>query len=210
MSGAVRIKFCGLRRPNDIHVAVALQVDLVGLVFAPGSRRRLELDEARALRGLIPAGIEVVALVMDNPAAEVESIIAAVQPDWLQFHGRESDAFCAGFGLPFIKAIALGERDAGAASQLARAWPSAGRLLFDGHAAGEMGGAGKAFDWAGLPARIERPFLLAGGLRPDNVAAAIRTARPWGVDVSSGIESAPGEKDEGRMRTFVHAVRALD
>lgn len=208
---STRIKFCGLCRAADVEQAVALGVDMIGLVFAPRSARRLDLASAQALRGLIPGSIEVVALVMDNPANEVGAIIEAVRPDYLQFHGQETDAFCAGFDVPFIKAIALGGIDASVGIEtLAKAWPTAERLLFDGHGAGEMGGAGKTFDWTRLSGLVGKPFLLAGGLHPDNVARAIRTAHPWGVDVSSGIESAPGLKDGGRMRAFVEAVRAAD
>lgn len=204
-----RIKFCGLTRAEDVRTAVELGVDFVGLVFAPRSSRRLLMGQARMLRELAPEEIAVVALVMDNPAGEVRAILEHVRPDLLQFHGAEDEAFCAGFGVPYYKAIAMGGAGEGAFTAVAR-YPSAHGFLFDGHAAGEQGGSGKRFDWKQMPQDLDRPYLLAGGLAPDNVAVAIRTAHPWGVDVSSGIESAPGLKDAEKMRRFVEQVRLAD
>lgn len=205
-----RIKFCGLTRMADLDTAVALGVDLIGLVFAARSARRLELQQAAALRARIPASITAVALLMDQDQAEVEAVIEAVQPDWLQFHGAEDAAFCEGFGLPYLKALGLGDADPAQVEARLACWPSAQGFVFDGHGAGEMGGSGQRFDWARLPHLFDKPFLLAGGLSADNVGLALAQARPWGVDVSSGIESAPGHKDAARMRAFVEAVRLAD
>jgi phosphoribosylanthranilate isomerase len=204
-----RIKFCGLTRAEDVRLAVELGVDYIGLVFAPQSPRRLLLGQAKMLRDLVPEEIAVVALVMDNKIAEIKTIIEDIQPDILQFHGAEDDAFCAAFGRPFFKAIAMGGNSEGAFAAIAK-YPSASGLLFDGHAAGEQGGSGQRFDWKQLPTALDKPYLLAGGLSADNVAVAIRTAHPWGVDVSSGIESSPGEKDAEKMRRFVESVRRVD
>ena len=201
-----RIKFCGLTRAEDVRLAVELGVDYIGLVFAPRSPRKLLLGQARMLRDLVPAHITVVALVMDNPASDVQGIIENVQPDLLQFHGSEDEAFCASFGKPFFKAIAMGDDPEAAVRQIEQ-FPSASGFLFDGHGAGEQGGSGKRFDWRKMPHTTERPFLLAGGLTAENVQLAIATAQPWGVDVSSGIEAAPGIKDAAKMRAFVQAAR---
>ncbi len=209
-----RIKFCGLTRAEDVRLAVELGVDYLGLVFAPRSPRKLLLGQARMLRELVPEEIAVVALAMDNTAADIEAILENVRPDLLQFHGGEDDAFCAGFGIPFLKAIAMGG-GAGDAAVVAAGFPSAYGYLLDGHARGEQGGSGQRFDWRrvrqgfGKPGPGER-VLLAGGLSADNVALAIHTARPWGVDVSSGIESAPGEKSAAKMRAFAEAVLKAD
>lgn len=203
-----RIKFCGLTRAEDVRLAVELGVDYVGLVFAPRSPRKLLLGQARMLRELVPEEIAVVALVMDNTPAEIEAIAENVRPDLLQFHGGEEDAFCAGFGLPFLKAIAMGGTAEDATLEAAR-FPSAYGFLLDGHAPGEQGGSGQRFDWKRVP-QLEKPVFLAGGLTSENVATAIRTARPWGVDVSSGIESAPGMKSPDRMRFFLDEARRAD
>ena len=204
-----RIKFCGLTRAEDVRLAVALGVDYIGLVFAPQSPRRLLLGQARMLRELVPDEIAVVALMMDNTRSEIGQIIDSLQPDVLQFHGSEDDAFGASFGLPFWKAIAMGGVAEDALSATAY-YPAASGFLFDGHAAGEQGGSGKRFDWKQMPAAVDRPFFLAGGLSPENVGVALNTALPWGVDVSSGIETAPGIKQADKMRQFVEAVRLAD
>ena len=203
-----RIKFCGMTRAEDVRLAVELGVDFVGLILAERSPRRLLPGQARALRALVPEEIGTVARVMDNPRGEVAGIVAGLRPDYLQFHGGEDDAFCAGFGLPFFKAIAMGV--GGNPLEAMARFPSAHGFVLDGHGAGEQGGSGRSFDWTRLPKDSGKPVLLAGGLSPDNVARAVRTAHPWGVDVSSGIEATPGIKDSAKMRRFADAVHAAD
>ena len=203
-----RIKFCGMTRAEDVRLAVELGVDYIGLVFAPRSPRRLLLGQARMLRELVPDEIAVVALVMDNARPDIEALIENVRPDLLQFHGAETNAFCADFGLPFLKVIAMGSEEEDAPARAAE-FPDAYGYLLDGHGKGEQGGSGQRFDWKRVP-RLEKPVLLAGGLTNENVATAIRTARPWGVDVSSGIESSPGVKNPDRMRFFLDEARRAD
>jgi len=203
-----RIKFCGLTRPGDVRLAVELGVDAIGLVFAAGSPRRLEPGQALALRTAAPPPVALVALFMDNPAAEVRRIVQALRPDLLQFHGAEDEAFCRSFDRPYLKALAMGPGGEAPESAAAR-YPSASGFLLDGHAPGQSGGSGQGFDWA--RARLPgRPVWLAGGLGPGNVAGAIREARPYAVDVSSGIERAPGLKDGARMQAFIEEVRRAD
>jgi len=134
-------------------------------------------------------------------------VIEAVQPDLLQFHGLESDAWCAQFGKRYLKAIAMGE-GASALSWL-HDYPQACGLLLDGHGLGEAGGSGRTFDWSQMPEGLAQPLILAGGLTPANVAQAIRIARPWAVDVASGIEISPGIKDAGKMAALIDAVRSV-
>lgn len=205
-----RIKFCGLTREADVDLAVALGVDLIGLVFAERSPRRLALARAAALRARIPPQVSAVALVMDATAAEIRAIQAHVRPDLLQFHGGEPESFCRAFATPYLKAVPLGGVATEEAPRRASEWPSAKAVLLDGHAPGEAGGSGKRIDWTRIPDTGGQPVLLAGGLHAGNVAEAIRLVRPWGVDASSGLEHSPGIKDPEKMRAFVEAVRATD
>lgn len=202
---SVRIKCCGMTRIEDALMAARLGVDAIGLVFAARSKRRVAIEQARAIRRALPPFVDTVALFMDNDAALVDAVIDAVQPELLQFHGGETDAWCAQFNRRYLKAIAMG--DGAAALPRLRDYPGACALLLDGHAAGEAGGSGKAFDWSLLPRDLAQPVVLAGGLHAGNVAAAVRAARPWAVDVASGVESAPGIKDADKLAAFVAAVR---
>lgn len=205
-----RIKFCGMTRMDDIRAASDLGVDAVGLVFAERSRRRVSLDQATALREAIPPLVDAVALFMDNPADEVRDVIARLHPSLLQFHGSESAAFCEQFGWPYLKSVGMGGQVAADVVAQIDAHPRAAGFLLDSHAPGAVGGTGQRFDWTHIPSVEGRPLLLAGGLTPENVAQAVRSTRVWGVDVSSGIESAPGSKDAALMHRFVAAVRAAD
>lgn len=205
-----RIKFCGLTRAEDLAEACALGVDAIGFVFAERSKRRVSPQAAAALRLTLQPFVDTVALFMDNDVDTVRDSIATVRPTWLQFHGSEDDAFCAGFDLPYLKAIAMGGNAGIDAASLQRDYPRAAGFLFDSNASGQAGGSGHTFDWSRIPADCPRPYLLAGGLHPDNVFEAIRATGCWGVDVSSGIESAPGVKNHERMRRFVAEVRRAD
>ncbi len=203
-----RIKCCGMTRTEDALLAARLGADAIGLVFTARSKRQVTLRQARDIVAALPPLVTTVALFMDDDAALVRQVLDEVKPTLLQFHGDESDAWCAQFGHPFLKAIAMGEGMAA----LARLhdYPSAVGLLLDGHAAGEPGGSGKVFDWSLLPTGLAQPLILAGGLHPDNVADALRALHPWAVDVASGVESAPGIKDPDRLEAFIRAVRATD
>ncbi len=211
-----RIKFCGLTRSEDVAEACALGVDAVGFVFAARSKRLVSSATAADLRDRLLPFVDAVALFMGNAADEVRDVIAAVRPTILQFHGDEDDAFCAAFGMPYLKAIAMGGGDAAVdGAALLRRYPRAAGFLFDSNASGQAGGSGHTFDWSRIPDDFAKPYLLAGGLHPDNVFDAIRATGCWGVDVSSGIEaggieSAPGIKDAARMRRFVSEVLHAD
>lgn len=198
----VTIKICGMTRSADVDAAVRLGADALGFNFAD-SPRRLEVEQAGILTREAGSGIMRVGLFMDQESADIERILDAVELDLLQFHGLEGNAFCKGFGIPFIKAISmLGENPEAAA----RDYPDASGILLDSHRPGERGGTGHRFDWRERP-RIEQPLWLAGGLTPANVAEAIALFEPFAVDVSSGVESAPGRKDEGLMSQFIEQVK---
>jgi phosphoribosylanthranilate isomerase len=206
-----RIKFCGLTRSGDVRLASELGVDAIGLVFAPRSPRCVRAEEARVMRNALAPLVDAVALFADNTAEEVRNAVKLVRPTLLQFHGNEDDAFCRSFGTPYIKAIAMGAgATVGDARALQMRYPSAAAFLFDGHGGEVQGGGGNQFDWSRVPTGLHKPFVLSGGLTPDNVFDAIQQTLPWGVDVSSGIESAPGIKDGNRMRHFVEEVRRAD
>lgn len=206
-----RIKFCGLTRAGDVRLASELGVDAIGFVFAQRSPRCIRPEEARVMRNALAPLVDTVALFADNTADEVRNVVKQVRPSLLQFHGDEDDTFCRSFGTPFLKAIAMGAgTSVGDANALQLRFPSAAALLFDGHGAEIAGGQGSRFDWSTIPTGLHKPFVLAGGLTPGNVFDAIQQTLPWGVDVSSGVESSPGIKDGDRMREFVEAVRHAD
>lgn len=201
-----RIKCCGMTRIEDALLAAELGADAIGVVLTAHSKRQVSIAQARTIVEAMPPFVTTVALCMDDEANFVQEIIDTVRPSMLQFHGNESDEWCKQFGQPYLKAIAMGE-GAAALYQL-RDHPHAAGLLLDGHGLGEPGGSGKTFDWSLMPRDLKQPLILAGGLNATNVATAIRIAKPWAVDVSSGIESAPGVKDHDKMRDFIAAVRA--
>lgn len=204
----LRVKCCGITRTEDAVLAATLGADAIGLVFTRRSPRWVGLEQARAIRAALPPLVAAVALFMDDEADWVHEVVEHVQPDLLQFHGDEDAGYAQQFGRRYLKAIAM----AGTEDPTARmaAHPQAVGFLLDGHGHGEAGGRGRAFDWTRVPRHTDRPWLLAGGLDADNVTAAIRAARPYGVDVSSGIERAPGIKDPQRMQRFIAAVRAAE
>ena len=206
-----RIKFCGLTRAGDVRLAGELGVDAVGLIFAARSPRRVAPQAARGLRDALAPLVDVVALFMDNSVDEVREAIAHARPTLLQFHGGEDDAFCRKFGLPYLKGIGLRGAGASLSGRVLHArYPHAAGFVLDGHGAGEAGGSGQRVDIAAIPPDMSKPYVLGGGLQPDNVFAAVRAASPWGVDVSSGIELEPGIKDGALMRRFVEEVRRAD
>jgi len=203
-----RIKCCGMTRVEDALLAARLGADAIGLVFTARSRRRVTLSQAKEIVAALPPFVATVALFMDDEAGLVRQVLDEVRPTLLQFHGNEGDAECARYGHPFLKAVAMGE-GAAALSRL-HEHPHAAGLLLDGHAAGEAGGSGRAFDWSMLPGDLSQPVILAGGLHAGNVGEAVQQVRPWAVDVASGVEASPGIKDPERLAAFIHAVRSAD
>jgi phosphoribosylanthranilate isomerase len=203
-----RVKICGVTRVEDALLACELGADAIGMVMTPSSPRCVSIERACAIRNALPAFVDAVVLTHDLAAERVRVIVDAVQPDRVQFHGSEDAAFCEAFGVRYIKAIGMdGEVDVRAMA--ARHVRAVGFVL-DGHPPGQQGGRGKTFDWSRIPRNLDRPILLAGGLNPSNVGAAIRAARPWAIDLASGVEASPGIKDPGKLRAFFAAVRAAD
>lgn len=211
-----RIKICGLTRVQDLDAAVAAGADAIGFVFYPPSRRCLTLAQAAALRARVPAFVGATALFVNPDARTVHQVIEAVRPDLLQFHGEEPPDFCGSFGMRYVKAFRVGAPGQGSVAELARACVShaqAAGWLFDSYSAG-YGGSGSGFDaalLADVPRGTDAPALiLSGGLKAETVGEKISALAPFAVDVSSGVESAPGIKDPAGIQAFVQAVRAAD
>jgi len=202
-----RVKICGLTRSEDLRAAAEAGADAIGLVFYPQSPRLLTPERARELRRAVPPFVAAVALFVNAPRDEVQRVLDVVRPDLLQFHGEETPEFCAQFGVPFIKACRM--KPGLDLLEYLRPFSAACGWLADAYVE-DYGGAGKRFDWSVLPSRRDRPLILSGGLNRGNVRDAIRRVRPWGVDVSSGVESAKGIKDAAKIAAFIAEVRNAD
>jgi phosphoribosylanthranilate isomerase len=213
---ALTIKICGLRTPETLDVALESGADLVGFVFFPPSPRNLGLESSRRLGEQVHGRAGKVALTVDATDDTLREIVAALKPDMLQLHGKELPERVAvirsRFGLPVMKALPIASRRD--LSQIRLYAKVADRLIFDARApkdATRPGGLGTPFDWtllAGLNPEI--PFMLSGGLNACNVAEAVAVTQAPGVDVSSGVERAPGVKDPDKIREFVRAARATE
>lgn len=206
MQMRTRIKFCGLRRAEDIDTAVALGVDAIGFVLWPNSKRAIDLDMLARLSRRIPAFVTRVGLFVDQPVEEVAA--AAKYLDLIQYHGDESPEQCKMVDSPWIKALRM--REGIDLFRQADLYSEAQGVLLDAYLPGLPGGTGEQFDWSRIPADLPMPVILAGGLEAGNVAAAIQQVSPFAVDVSGGIESAPGIKDSARMASFVSAIQWAD
>lgn len=210
------IKICGLRTPQALDAALDSGANLVGFVFFPPSPRNIGFEAARALGQRVQGRAGKVALTVDANDEMLLDIIAALNPDMLQLHGSETPnrvvAVRTRFGLPVMKALPIAERkDLSPIREYAQV---VDRLIFDARPprdATRPGGLGKAFDWALLKnIKAGIPFMLSGGLDADNVAEALRITRAPGVDVSSGVERGPGDKDPEKIRAFTRAARQAE
>jgi phosphoribosylanthranilate isomerase len=203
-----RVKICGFTRPDEARAAGLLGVDAVGLVFYRPSPRHVGLEQAQAIIAALPPFVTVVGLFVDAAVEEVRGVLSQARIDVLQFHGDESPAYCASFGRAYIKAVRM--RAGVDLLQTAAVYASASGLLLDADDAKAKGGTGTGFDWGLIPPACPLPLILAGGLRPDTVKAAVQQTRPYGVDVSSGVEAAKGVKDIDKMAAFINEVHDFD
>jgi phosphoribosylanthranilate isomerase len=202
----VRVKVCGLTRLEDALLAASLGADALGFVFWASSPRAIAPEAAAAIVRQLPPLVGKVGVFVDAPPSEVAAIANSVGLTALQLHGDERPEQYSQLWLPIMKAVAL---DDDAARRTAAAWPARFTVLVDATDRDKRGGTGRRADWGQAAAlAATRPVVLAGGLSPDNVGEAIRTVRPWAVDVSSGVESSPGIKDPDKLRRFVAAVAA--
>ena len=203
----VKVKICGITGTADALAAVEAGADALGFMFYAPSPRCVSFASAVEIIGELPPLVAKVGVFVNPTEEEVRRGITECGIDTLQFHGEESPEFCRRFGLKVIKAFRV--RDA-ESLQPTKDFPNEAWLL-DSYVAGQLGGTGARFNWdlATDAARRHRSVLLAGGLTPENAAEAVRKVRPYGLDVSSGVESAPGKKDAAKVRAFIAAAKSV-
>jgi phosphoribosylanthranilate isomerase len=201
-----RVKICGLSRPEDALAACRFGADAIGLLFYPPSPRGVDIDAARRIRRALPPFITVVGVFVDPQPGFLRQAIHEVCLDVVQFHGDETPEFCAACERPYIKAVRVHEDVA--LGDVASRYAGASALLLDSYETEKRGGTGKTFDWSLIPADIGMPFILAGGLGPDNVASAVAEVAPFAVDGNSGVEASPGIKDHAKIDAFIREVNS--
>ena len=207
-----RIKICGLTRVEDALAAAHAGADAIGLVLYAASPRAVAAGRARQICSALPPFVSTVALFVNETPQVVNEMIGALRPSLLQFHGDEDEAYCVQFGIPYLKAVRVGD-GMGAADLLEceAGFGSAAGLLLDTLSPGAYGGTGSTFDWDLIPQTMRGHIVLSGGLNPLNVASAVARVRPWAVDVSSGVETGgKGIKDHRKIAQFIEAVKNAD
>lgn len=200
-----RVKICGITRTEDALAAARAGADAIGLVFAE-SPRQISPEQGRLIVSSLPPFIKVVGLFVDAPPDRVRDVLRAVPLDLLQFHGQEAPEACRGYGRPYIKAISM--KDGMDVVTEARRYADAAGVLLDAYHPEKVGGSGQTFDWSRVPPETGKPVILAGGLTPENVAAAVSTVRPYAVDVSSGVEISKGIKDAAKIAAFIRNAKS--
>lgn len=202
----VKVKICGITSIEDAEEAVEAGADAIGLMFYPGSPRHITQEQAQVIERRLPPFIMRVGVFADQPAEEVFSAMHTCGLNLLQFHGQETPEYCLQFGMMTMKAFRI--RDASSLREIPKYQTDS--YLLDSYVPGKAGGTGEKFNWelAVQAHEFSKPIFLAGGLTPVNVSFAVQTVKPFGVDVSSGVEISPGKKDPKKMRDFVAAVRA--
>jgi phosphoribosylanthranilate isomerase len=203
---SVKVKICGISSVEDAQMAIAAGADLLGFVFYEKSPRRVTLEQAAAIARTVPPYVVRVGLFVNASEAEVSEAVSACGLQLLQFHGDEPPEYCVQFGAMSMKAFRV--KDATTIQSLPE-YPTDAWLL-DAFVPGQQGGTGHTFNWdlAIEAVKLGKPVFLAGGLTPENVGEAVRRVRPFGVDVSSGVESAPGKKDPAKVKAFIQAAKA--
>jgi phosphoribosylanthranilate isomerase len=202
---AVRVKICGVTTVEDGLVCADAGADAIGLNFWSGSKRRVDLARASEIARALPPSVLKVGVFVNAERAAIDRTIADVGLDALQLHGDEIPEHCRGFAVPVIKAIGV-THGCESPREIAERF-LVDYILLDADCGGNYGGMGRGFDWQRAAGVAPGRLFLAGGLRPENVAAAIRVARPYGVDTASGVERAPGRKDPARVREFINNAK---
>ena len=207
MPAKIRTKICGITRPEDAAAAARLGADAVGLVFYPQSKRAVTPAQAAQIVAALPPFVSAVALFVNESADNIRAVLRQVPIDTIQFHGDEDDAFCRQFARPYLKAVRV--RHAEDIRTASSRFPNARAILFDAYHPQAYGGTGQSFDWTLLARYTGKPWILAGGLTPENAAAAVRISGAAAVDVSGGVESAAGLKDAAKIAAFLRSVEAV-
>lgn len=202
--GRVRVKICGITRPEDAKWAAVLGADAIGLVFYEHSPRRVTVAQACQIVKALPPFVTKVGLFVDATEQTIRHVLALVPLDLLQFHGDESLEECTVYDRPYIKAVRI--REGIDLNKLVEKYHNACGILLDSFVEGRRGGTGLTFNWSLVPRTFPKPIILAGGLTPDNVATAIAAVRPYAVDVSGGVELRKGIKDPDKMHAFIRGV----
>ncbi len=203
-----RIKICGITRESDALSAAHAGADAIGLVFYAASPRALTIDAAVQVVAKLPAFVSVVGLFVNAEHEFVDRACAVLPLDLLQFHGDETADYCESFNRPYMKAIRVAA-DTDVAARL-KAYPGASAVLLDTWHQDKAGGTGETFDWSVVPRDSGSRLVLAGGLNPGNVGAALAQTDVYGVDVSGGVEDSPGLKSTDQIRAFIQAVQCAD
>ena len=202
-----RVKICGITNSEDARFALDAGADALGFNQYQQSPRFVDADQTSKLVGQLPPLVISVGLFVNESAERVREICSRVGFDLLQFHGDETDEYCRQFERPYIKVIRV--RDAKTLEQEIQRYPGSRGILLDAYVTNLFGGTGQVIDWQKLPA-LSQKIVLAGGLDPQNVGQAIAQVRPYGVDVSSGVEMSKGKKDQKKIQEFFESVAAAD
>jgi phosphoribosylanthranilate isomerase len=200
-----RIKICGITNVDDAMAVVDAGAEALGLVFYAASPRAVTIEQARAIALAAGPFTVVTGLFVNADPEFVDAVLQRVPLQLLQFHGDEDLAYCESFARPYMKAIRM-RPELDVAAAIAE-HPNASGILLDAYRPGVPGGTGDTFDWGRVPQHPTKPLVLAGGLTPANIAEAIRVTQVYGVDVSGGVESAPGKKDHGKITSFINNAR---
>jgi len=201
-----RVKICGITRVEDAVEAARLGVDAIGLVFYAHSPRSVTSVQAKEIIAVLPPFVTTVGLFVNASEQEIETILGRVPLNLLQFHGDESAQDCQRFGLPYLKALRV--REGMDVVEVAKRYRDAAGILLDSYQEGIPGGTGQTFDWSCIP-QLNQPLILAGGLKFENVAAAIQQVKPYAVDVSGGVELTKGVKSHQKMAEFMNEVHKV-
>lgn len=203
----IKVKICGMTRPQDVAMAVAQGVDAVGMILHATSPRLIDKEQARKIRAVVPEQVKLVGVFVDAPAELVANYTQDIGLDVVQLHGDETRDFADSLALPYIKAIRA--KDSDQVAQQVKQFASACAILLDPYVPGQHGGTGKQLDLSLWPKTTDHKLVLAGGLNPNNIRQTVLASRPYAVDLNSGVEIEPGVKDIRLIRQALHALDRL-